>query len=288
MHRTSQESGEARVTVVSAGETGDRIAAWIGERFVSVPCLPDGAPLRAVSTAMAAAGAVVIVSGLENDAASRRAAEVAARARRLDASLLTVALVPKSCRTLYGPALRRFKELQSAVDTLLLVGRDGSVAGDGDPRVAVAAAADDEQLVCRCAADMLCVLLGQGTFRVDYAGVKGVLRAGGSFACLGIGIAGGEHAAVDAATEALRDLGRQRVKPGRSGAFLVSVAGSSTMTVADFEEVSTVIHGVIDAGADIIMEALIDEELAGTVRLMVMAKPDARMYAGIKPPRRPS
>ena len=153
--------------------------------------------------------------------------------------------------------------------------KDAAAAARAAELAALTRAALEEYLARLQAADLARIITEPGLICTDFADVWAIMRIGSSAASLGVGIARGEGGAREAALKALRSLERQGVDPGSSPALLVSISGSSNMTMDDFDSDAKTVHGAVAEEANIIVTLLVDDVLAGNIRVMIMAKRDA-------------
>ncbi len=108
-----------------------------------------------------------------------------------------------------------------------------------------------------------------GTINVDFADVRTVMKDAGT-AMMGIGTSTGENRAVEAAIQAISSkllessiIGAKRI--------LVSVAGSSDMSLAEVQEAASTVTESADADANIIFGSVIDDTLGDQVKVTVIA-----------------
>jgi cell division protein FtsZ len=108
-----------------------------------------------------------------------------------------------------------------------------------------------------------------GTINVDFADVRTVMKDAGT-AMMGIGSASGENRAVEAAIQAISSkllessiVGAKRI--------LVSVAGSSDMSLAEVQEAATTVTESADMDANIIFGSVTDDTLGDQVKVTVIA-----------------
>ena len=262
----------ARIKVVAAGEAGARIATRLGSLIAGVECLPDSASPDGMRIAMAAADMVIIVSGLEDAAAAGRAAGLAELARDSKRCQVSIALVTESSVARSGSALAAIAALRCTVDAFFALSRDCLVPLDEQAPSIFTTAALENYLVRLQASDLARIITERGLICVDFADVRAIMRDGGSAACLGVGIASGGNAPGAAALKALCSLARQGLDPAESPAMLVSVTGSTNVTMDDFDAASKFVHEAINDDCNIIFSLLIDDALAGNIRVLIMAK----------------
>ena len=267
------EDQAARVLVVPAGEIGDRVAARIAARLSSIKSLPGLAPLDEASSAVADSDMLIIVSGLEDGAAAVRAAQYAALAMKSASCQVSIALVAKSSVSRSGPVFESIKALRCCVDALFQVSGESLSALDESAPQVVTAGAVEEYLVRLVATTIARMTIEDGIICLDYADIKAIMTDGGSGAFVGIGMS---KDASEAARKSLQSLRRQGMEPGRSPGVLVAVCGSTNMTMDQFDEASVIVHGAVHEEANIITGILIDDELAGNIRVVVMAKEGRR------------
>lgn len=108
-----------------------------------------------------------------------------------------------------------------------------------------------------------------GLINVDFADVKAIMRDAGS-ALMGIGVASGEHRAVDAAKAAVSSPLLEVSIDGARG-ILFTIMGGSSLTMHEVNEAANIITGSADQNAKIIFGAVIDEALKDEVRITVVA-----------------
>jgi cell division protein FtsZ len=124
------------------------------------------------------------------------------------------------------------------------------------------------------------------------------MRQAGS-ALMGIGVAGGENRAADAAKAAISSPLLEASVEGATG-FLLNITGGSDMGLFEVNEAAEIIGSAADGDANIIFGAVIDEALGDQVRVTVIAtgfdrhspeRPAAAFAAGSRrepPARRPA
>jgi len=266
---TMEEDQAARVLVVPAGEIGVRVAARIAGRLPHLRYLSGLAASDELSRAAREADMMIIVSGLENEAAAARAAQSAAAAAESAPCQVTIALVAKTSVSGSSEALESVDALRLGVDALFQVSGASLSAGDESAPQVVTPGSVEEYLVRLVATTLARMTTESGLICLDYADIKAIMSEGGSGAFVGVGIS---QNAGEAAGKALQALRRQGMEPEWSPGVLVAVCGSTNMTMDQFDEASVVIHRAIDPEANIILGILIDDELAGNIRVVVMVK----------------
>ncbi len=108
-----------------------------------------------------------------------------------------------------------------------------------------------------------------GLINLDFADVRTIMREAGS-ALMGLGVASGENRAAEAARVAVSSPLLESSIEGATG-ILLNVTGSSDLGLFEVNEAAEVVTGAADQNANVIFGAVIDESLAGTVRVTVIA-----------------
>ena len=110
----------------------------------------------------------------------------------------------------------------------------------------------------------------EGLINVDFADVRTVMTNRG-MAMMGIGVAEGERRAAEAAHNAISSPLLEEVDISGAMGVLVNISGSSSMTMEEFEEASTIIHEKVHEDANIIVGLVIDESLGDKIKITAIA-----------------
>ena len=108
-----------------------------------------------------------------------------------------------------------------------------------------------------------------GLINVDFADVKSVMYDAGS-ALMGIGEAGGENRAIEAAKAAIDSPLLELSVEGARG-ILFTVSGGADLGMNEVNEAAKVITNAVDPNAKIIFGTVIDENLKDKVKVTVVA-----------------
>ncbi|MEW6182609.1 MAG: cell division protein FtsZ [Bacillota bacterium] len=108
-----------------------------------------------------------------------------------------------------------------------------------------------------------------GLINLDFADVRTIMKDAGS-ALMGIGVARGENRAVESARMAISSPLLETTIEGARG-ILLNMTGDSSMRLLEVNEAAQIIAQVVDAEANIIFGAVIDESLNDEVRVTVIA-----------------
>ena len=109
-----------------------------------------------------------------------------------------------------------------------------------------------------------------GTINVDFADVKTVMSKMGQ-ALMGIGYGEGEGRALHAAKQAISSPLLDDVDVEGATGVLINVTASPTVGILELNEACSVIHEAAHEDANIIMGAVIDEEMSDGIRVTVIA-----------------
>ncbi len=221
---------------------------------------------------MDGADMVFITAGMGGGTGTGAAPIIAEIAREIGA--LTVAVVTKPFN-FEGPRRMRLAEegaeiLRNKVDTVIVVPND-KLLSIGDRRMTLVEAFKMADDVLRQGVQGISdIITIPGMINVDFADVRAIMSNAGS-ALMGIGMASGDHRAVEAAQNAVSS---QLLETSINGAtrVLVNVTSGHDLTLAEFTEAADQIHQLCDQKeANIIFGWVPDANLEGEVRVTVLA-----------------
>jgi cell division protein FtsZ len=109
-----------------------------------------------------------------------------------------------------------------------------------------------------------------GLINVDFADVRTIMREMGD-ALMGSGVASGENRAIEAAHAAISSPLLEGVSISGALGVLVNVTGGPTMSLVEVDEAVSVIHEAAGEEANVIMGAVIDENLGDEMMVTVIA-----------------
>jgi cell division protein FtsZ len=221
---------------------------------------------------MDGADMVFITAGMGGGTGTGAAPVIAEIASEMGA--LTVAVVTKPF-SFEGPRRMRLAEegvetLKSKVDTIIIVPND-KLLSVGDRRMTLVEAFKVADDVLRQGVQGISdIITIPGMINVDFADVRAIMKNAGS-ALMGIGMAQGDHRAVEAAQNAVSS---QLLETSINGAtrVLVNVTSGNDLTLAEFTEAADQISQLCDQrDANIIFGWVADPALEGEVRVTVLA-----------------
>ena len=115
-----------------------------------------------------------------------------------------------------------------------------------------------------------------GLVNLDFADVRTIMRDAGS-ALMGIGEAEGANRAAEAARTAVSSPLLEASVEGATG-ILLNITGGPDIGLFEVNEAAEVVTGAADQNANVIFGAVIDEGMAGRVRVTVIATGFDRRY----------
>jgi cell division protein FtsZ len=118
-----------------------------------------------------------------------------------------------------------------------------------------------------------------GLINVDFADVRTIMREMGD-ALMGSGIGTGENRAIEAAHAAISSPLLEGVSISGALGVLVNVTGGPTMSLVEVDEAVSVIHEAAGEEANVIMGAVIDENLGDEMMVTVIATGFNKRSAG--------
>ena len=109
-----------------------------------------------------------------------------------------------------------------------------------------------------------------GLVNVDFADVRSVMTEAGT-ALLGIGIGSGRSRALEAAQAAMNSPLLEAARIDGAKGCIINITGGKDMTLEDMTSASEIIYDVVDQEANIIVGAVVDEDMEGEIRVTVIA-----------------
>jgi cell division protein FtsZ len=224
-----------------------------------------------IKEALKGADMVFVTAGEGGGTGTGGAPIIAETARELGA--LTVGVVTRPFdfegRKRAEQAQQGISDLRDKVDTLIIIPNDRllQVVGKQTPVMEAFRIADD---VLRQGVQGITDLITiPGLVNLDFADVRTVMSDAGS-ALMGIGEAEGENRAAEAARTAVSSPLLEASVEGATG-ILLNITGGSDVGLFEVNEAAEVVTGAADQNANVIFGAVIDENLAGKIRVTVIA-----------------
>ncbi len=162
------------------------------------------------------------------------------------------------------------EELKKHVDTLIVIPNQKllSIVERSTPVVEAFAVAD--QVLYNASRGISELITVPGFINVDFADVRTVMKEMGD-AIMGSGVASGEHRAVEAANNAISSPLLEGVSIAGAQGVLLNITGGKSMTLVEIEEAANIIYEAAGDEANIILGAVIDENMTDEMMVTVIA-----------------
>jgi cell division protein FtsZ len=167
-------------------------------------------------------------------------------------------------------AEQALQELISAVDTVIVIPNERlmETVERGTSFFDAFRIADD--ILRQAVQGISDIITVPGIINRDFADVKAIMHGQG-YAVMGTAVATGTNRAVDAANRAIASpLLEDNTIQGAQG-ILINISGSSSLTLHEVHEASSVIQKAAHENANIIFGAVQDDQMKDTVKITVIA-----------------
>ena len=222
--------------------------------------------------ALEGADMVFLTTGLGGGTGSGAAPVVASLASELGA--LTVAVVTKPFafegKRRQQQAEQALSELVGCVDTVIVIPNERlmETVEAGTSFFEAFRIADD--ILRQAVQGISDIITIPGIINRDFADVRTIMQGQG-YAVMGTAVASGANRAVDAANRAINSpLLEDNSIQGAQG-ILINISGSSSLTINEVHEASSVIQKAAHENANIIFGAVMDEAMKEQVKITVIA-----------------
>ncbi len=212
-----------------------------------------------------------VTSGMGGGTGSGAAPVVAEIAK--EQGCLTVGIVTKPFgfegKRRMRQALEAVDRLRQSVDTVIVVSNDRllEIIPDDTPIERAFAVADD--ILRQGVVGISDIIIKPGLINVDFADVRAVMSDAGT-ALMGIGIGNGKTAAEDAAAAAISSpLLDSTIENAKAVVF--NISGGPNLTLNEVNQAAKMIYSTVEADANVIFGALIDDTLEDNISITVLA-----------------
>ena len=201
-------------------------------------------------------------------------APVIARAAR-EQGILTVGVVTKPFHFEGARRMRAAEEgivaLQKEVDTLIVIPNQNLFRiADAQTTFAEAFGMADQVLYSgvACITDLM---VKEGMINLDFADVRSIMRDMGK-AMMGTGQASGDSRALEAAEKAIANPLLDETSMQGARGLLISITGArDDLKLVEVDEATNRIREEVDPDANVVLGAIFDDELSGSIRVSVVA-----------------
>jgi len=227
---------------------------------------------QSISAALDGSDLVFITAGMGGGTGTGAAPVVARISKEIGA--LTIGIVTTPFRFEGPPRSKRGREgvekLREYLDTLIVIPNQRLLSIVDKSTSMVDAFLEADSVLHQATRGISDLINVHGLINLDYADVKTVMEGMGD-AIMGTGIASGEERAVLAAQTAISSplLDDTNIK-GAQG-LLINITGGPSMTLAEVDEASNLIFDEVGEQANIILGAVIDENMSDEIRVTVIA-----------------
>ena len=161
-------------------------------------------------------------------------------------------------------------ELQKYVDTLIVIPNQNLYRIATEKMTFADGFKIADGVLCQGVRNITDLIVKQGLINLDFADVKTVLSSMGR-SMMGSGEASGENRALEAAEKAISNplLDNTSVKGAHS--LLLNISGGLDLTMDEVMTAAERIREELDPDANIIFGSILDEELAGKIRISLVA-----------------
>jgi cell division protein FtsZ len=201
------------------------------------------------------------------------AAYVVARAAK-EMGILSIAVVTKPFQF---EGLQRMRNADAGisaltphVDTLLVIPNENLFRVATDRTTFAEAFIVADQVLYSGIACLVDLIVEEGLINLDLADVRAVLGGMGA-AMMGTGEASGEQRAVVAAEEAIVNPLLDNITLKGAKSLLLSISGGRDLTLWEVDEAANRVRQEVDPEANIIVGAILDEDLGDTIRVSIVA-----------------
>lgn len=220
---------------------------------------------------------VFIAAGMGGGTGTGAAAVIARAAKEL--GILTVGVVTKPFQ-FEGARRARIAEagiteLRNNVDTLIVIPNQNLFRVANEKTTFAEAFVLADQVLYSGVACVVDLIVKEGLINLDFADVRTVMSGMGT-AMMGTGEASGEGRATLAAEEAIANPLLDDVTLRGARGLLLSITGSSNLTLYEVDEAASRVRQEVDPDANIIVGATFDESLGDRVRVSIVASGMAR------------
>jgi cell division protein FtsZ len=215
---------------------------------------------------------VFIAAGLGGGTGTGAAPIIAEVAKELGA--LTVAVVTKPFTREGKQRMKKAGQgidlLKDVVDSLIVIPNDRLLGLSGKNTSILDAFKPSDDVLRQAVQGISELITTSGLINVDFADVKAVMSERG-MAMMGIGVAEGERRAAEAAHRAISSPLLEEIDISGAKGVLVNITASSSMTMEEFDEASSIIHEKVHEDANIIIGLVINEELGERIKITAIA-----------------
>jgi cell division protein FtsZ len=160
--------------------------------------------------------------------------------------------------------------LRENVDSLITIPNQRLLAISGSTLSMLDAFKKADEVLLNAVQGISDLITHTGLINTDFADVKTIMQSKG-LALMGIGYGEGEHRAVEAATNAISSPLLEDISIEGATGIIINITGSSSMSIHEVNEATTLIMEAAHEDAEIIFGTVIDESMKDTIKVTVIA-----------------
>lgn len=225
-----------------------------------------------IARSLAGSDMVFVTAGMGGGTGTGGGPILANIAKSVGALVVGIVTKPFNCegKKRMAQAEQGLEEMKKQVDTLIVIPNQKllSIVERNTPlQEAFDKANDVLYNATRGISELITV---PGLINVDFADVRTIMREMGD-ALMGSGVATGENRSIEAAHAAISSPLLEGVSISGALGVLVNVTGGPTMSLVEVDEAVSVIHEAAGEEANVIMGAVIDDNLGEEMMVTVIA-----------------
>ncbi|MBI2133518.1 cell division protein FtsZ [Candidatus Woesearchaeota archaeon] len=222
-----------------------------------------------IKQCMGNADMVFVTCGLGGGTGTGSAPVVAELAKKTGALVVGIVTLPFSMEgnRRYENAMIGLEKLESLVDTLIVIPNDKLLELAPDLPLQTAFKVADE-ILTNAVKGITELVTKAGLINLDFADIRAVMTGGG-VALIGVGESDTDNRATEAVEKAMSNPLLDVDVNGATGA-LINVAGGPDMTLEEARRVVEVVSDKLDEDAKVIWGAQISDDLAKTIRCLLI------------------
>ncbi len=228
--------------------------------------------LKEIKEAVEGSDMVFITAGMGGGTGTGASPVIARQCK--DQGALTVAVVTKPFKFEGDPRMRRAMEgierLKEEVDSLIVIPNERlkSLSNKTTTFKDLIVRADD--VLLHAVKGISGLIMSNGFINLDFADVKKVMERMGT-AIMGMGKAGGESRASEAAQMAINSPLLEDISISGAQGLLMNITGPSDMTMDEIDQASNYIKGEVNEDAEIFWGVTFDDGIGDELQITVIA-----------------
>ncbi|MDK3073596.1 cell division protein FtsZ [Sedimentitalea sp. JM2-8] len=221
---------------------------------------------------LAGAHMCFITAGMGGGTGTGAAPIIAQAAREL--GVLTVGVVTKPFQFEGAKRMRQAEDgveaLQKVVDTLIIIPNQNLFRLANEKTTFTEAFSMADDVLYQGVKGVTDLMVRPGLINLDFADVRAVMDEMGK-AMMGTGEAEGEDRAIQAAEKAIANPLLDEISLRGAKGVLINITGGHDLTLFELDEAANCIREQVDPDANIIVGSTLDTEMAGVMRVSVVA-----------------